>query len=49
MSLLLLAAGHEVGLKAGQRQIRPSGGPGQERRLLVALALAGFDEEAGTP
>jgi len=40
----LLAEGSEVGLLAGTRRIRPASGPGQERRLLTALAWAGFDE-----
>ena len=39
----LLAAGHEVGLDAGEVRLRPAAGPAQERRLLAALARVGFD------
>jgi uncharacterized protein (DUF58 family) len=39
---LLLDRGHEVGLTAGPRRIRPGAGPGHERRLLTALAWLGF-------
>jgi uncharacterized protein (DUF58 family) len=39
----LLSFGHEVGLKAGSRRLRASAGPGQERRLLTALAWVGFE------
>ncbi|MBS1154033.1 MAG: hypothetical protein H6Q89_5731 [Myxococcaceae bacterium] len=46
LSQRLLQRGHEVGLHAGKAQVRPAGGPGQERRLLAALAWVGFDEEA---
>jgi uncharacterized protein (DUF58 family) len=39
----LLDLGHEVGLEAGGRRIRPSAGAGHERRLMTALAWLGFD------
>jgi uncharacterized protein (DUF58 family) len=42
----LLAEGNEVGLEAGGRRIRPSAGPGHERRILSALALLGFEPPA---
>jgi uncharacterized protein (DUF58 family) len=41
---LLLERGHEVGLTAGARRIRPSAGHGHERRLLTALAWLGHDQ-----
>ncbi|MBF5044040.1 DUF58 domain-containing protein [Aggregicoccus sp. 17bor-14] len=41
----LLGEGHEVGLRAGALSLRPAAGPGQERRLLRALAWLGFDAE----
>ena len=44
MTQRLLLRGHEVGLSAGKKRLRPAGGPGQERRLLSALAWVGFDE-----
>ena len=40
----LLLRGHEVGLHAGTSRLRPAGGPGQEKRVLSALAWVGFDE-----
>lgn len=40
----LLDQGHEVGLHAGHRKLRPGSGAEHERRLLCALALAGFEE-----
>lgn len=40
----LLAEGHDVGLEAGGRRIRPGSGPGHEKRILTALAWLGFDE-----
>jgi uncharacterized protein (DUF58 family) len=43
---LLLGRGHEVGLVAGDRRIRPSAGTGHERRLLTALAWLGFEATA---
>jgi uncharacterized protein (DUF58 family) len=46
VSRRLLAEGHEVGLDAGESRIRPGSGPGQLRRLLRALAWAGFEGEA---
>ncbi|MFZ5468430.1 MAG: DUF58 domain-containing protein [Myxococcota bacterium] len=42
----LLAQGHEVGVATGTAKLRPAGGPGQERRVLCALAWAGFEEGA---
>jgi len=42
----LLADGFEVGLEMGQTRLRPSAGPAQSRRILRALALAGFEETA---
>lgn len=42
---LLLSEGHEVGLIAGKRRLRPAAGPGQEKRVLSALAWAGFEED----
>ncbi len=42
----LLSHGHEVGLEAGGHRIRPGGGPGQERRVLSALAWVGFEPPA---
>jgi uncharacterized protein (DUF58 family) len=44
----LLAEGHEVGLRTRGRAIRPSAGPGHERRLLTALAWVGYDDGAPT-
>lgn len=38
----LLAEGNDVGLEAGGRHIRPASGPGQEKRILSALAVLGF-------
>lgn len=38
----LLADGHDVGLVAGGRKIRPSSGPGHEKRILSALAGLGY-------
>ena len=43
----LLLRGHEVGLQTGKSRLRPAGGPGQEKRLLSALAWVGFDEGSG--
>ncbi len=42
---LLLDQGYEVGLRAGRARLRPGSGPGHLRRLLSALAWAGFEEE----
>jgi uncharacterized protein (DUF58 family) len=39
----LLLRGHEVGLSAGKKRLRPAGGPGHERRLMSALAWVGFE------
>ena len=47
LSHLLLERGHEVGLAAGPRQIRPSAGHGHERRLLTALAWLGHEQPPG--
>ncbi len=44
---LLLERGHEVGLAAGTRKIRPSAGAGHERRLLTALAWLGHEGGPG--
>ncbi|MBX5482501.1 MAG: DUF58 domain-containing protein [Myxococcaceae bacterium] len=38
----LLAQGHKVGLRTDSVELRPSSGPGQERRLLIALSHVGF-------
>lgn len=43
---LLLSLGYDVGLRTGARQLRPGHGPSHERRVLSALALAGFGDEA---
>lgn len=40
----LLELGHEVGVNTATTRLRPSSGPGQERRILAALAWAGFEE-----
>ena len=40
----LLERGHEVGLDAGLTRLRPAAGPGQERRILCALAWVGHEE-----
>lgn len=45
LTRLLIDRGHEVGLTVGRRKLRPAAGVGQERRLLAALAWAGFDRE----
>jgi uncharacterized protein (DUF58 family) len=42
----LLALGHEVGLRAAGVQVLAGAGPGQERRLLRALAWLGFEPPA---
>ncbi len=39
----LLAQGHEVGLHTPDMKLRPAAGPGQERRILQALSMVGFD------
>ncbi len=44
LSQRLLQRGHEVGLETGKSRLRPGSGPGQEKRLLSALAWVGFDE-----
>lgn len=44
LTLRLLERGHEVGLVAGPTKLRPRAGAAQERRLLSALAMVGFDE-----
>lgn len=38
----LLVEGHNVGLEAGGRKIRPGSGPGHERRILGTLAILGY-------
>jgi uncharacterized protein (DUF58 family) len=40
----LLGQGVEVGLVVGTRRVRPASGPAQSRRILEALAWAGFEE-----
>lgn len=42
----LISEGHEVGLDANGRRLRPASGPGQQRRILRALAWLGYDESA---
>jgi uncharacterized protein (DUF58 family) len=42
----LIQSGHDVGLEAGPLRLRPNAGPGQERRILHALAWMGFPEPA---
>lgn len=46
---VLLAHGHEVGLHTEDAQLRPSAGPAQERRILRALALAGYQQDGSAP
>lgn len=41
----LLTDGHEVGLETETTRIRPGSGTGQQRRILRALAYAGYGEE----
>lgn len=41
---LLLKDGYDVGLEVGPRRLRPGHGALQERRILSALALAGYGE-----
>jgi uncharacterized protein (DUF58 family) len=43
---LLLARGHEVGLDADALRLRPAAGAVQEKRILSALAMLGFEERA---
>ncbi len=45
LSHRLLSDGHEVGLTTSGAKLRPAAGPGQERRILHALAWAGFDAQ----
>jgi uncharacterized protein (DUF58 family) len=40
----LLDMGWNVGLEVGDTRLRPSSGPSHERRILAALATAGFEE-----
>jgi uncharacterized protein (DUF58 family) len=42
----LLSMGHEVGLDVGTMRLRPAGGGWQERRILHALAWAGYEADA---
>jgi uncharacterized protein (DUF58 family) len=42
----LIQEGHEVGLQTGASRLRPGTGPGQLRRILQALAWAGYEEKA---
>jgi len=46
VSRRLLLDGHEVGLQSGPSRLRPGAGPGQLRRILRALAWAGFERRA---
>jgi uncharacterized protein (DUF58 family) len=46
LSQRLLGAGHEVGLDGDGKRLRPAAGPGQLRRILLALAWMGYSEEA---
>ena len=39
----LLSQGHEVGLQTPDTKLRPAAGPGQERRILQALSVVGFE------
>jgi uncharacterized protein (DUF58 family) len=41
----LLLDGHEVGLQTHASRLRPGAGPGQLRRILRALAWAGYQED----
>ena len=44
--LLAIAAGVAlVGLEAGDSRLRPGSGPGQLRRILRALAWAGYEDQ----
>jgi len=43
---LLLGQGYDVGLEVGPRRLRPAHGAPHERRILSALALAGFGDES---
>ena len=45
----LLIEGNDVGLDAGGRMIRPSSGPGHEKRILSALAALGYAIPRPTP
>lgn len=49
LSHRLLAEGNEVGLLAAGRRLRPSAGPGHEKRLLTALAWLGFEAPPREP
>ena len=42
---LLMEQGYDVGLDVGPRRLRPAHGGPHERRILAALALAGFGDE----
>lgn len=42
---LLLSRGYDVGLDVGRRHLRPGSGAPHERRILSALALAGYGED----
>ncbi len=42
----LISEGHDVGLEVEDVRLRPATGPAQTRRLLEALAWAGFERPA---
>jgi uncharacterized protein (DUF58 family) len=42
----LLTEGHQVGLETDTTRLRPAAGNGQQRRILRALAYAGYEEPA---
>lgn len=42
----LLDEGHEVGIETATNKLRPAPGPGQKRRILQALAWAGYEDRA---
>ena len=46
LTVRLLSRGHEVGLRTGKTRLRPGAGATQERRLLAALAMVGFEPPA---
>lgn len=43
LAIRLIAEGNEVGLEGPDHRLRPAAGPGQLRRILDALAWAGFE------
>lgn len=46
LAIRLIGEGNEVGLESAEHRLRPAPGPGQLRRILDALAWAGFDAPA---